>query len=107
MATRRPEGHAPDLPARELRRENTARCQFGVNPPVTKEAYLYRELFDSHFPQPDAVATVPGGPSIACSTPTAIAWEASFAANADLSGRAVASVHQQPKYSTAQKWSNT
>jgi len=81
--------------------------RFGVNPPHTKEAYLYRELFESHFPQPDAVATVPGGPSIACSTPTAIAWDASFAANADPSGRAVASVHQQPKESTAQKRSDT
>ncbi len=71
--------------------------RFPVNAPTTKEAYLYREIFESHFPQPHAVATVPGGPSIACSTPTAIAWDESFAANADPSGRAVVSVHQQPK----------
>ncbi len=71
--------------------------RFGVNTPSTKEAYLYREIFESHYPQSAAVATVPGGPSIACSTATAIAWDASFAANADPSGRAVASVHNQPK----------
>ena len=40
---------------------------------------------------------VPGGPSIACSTPTAIAWDASFAGNADPSGRAVLGVHQHAK----------
>lgn len=67
--------------------------RFGVNTPATKEAYLYRHLFEEHFPHPDAVAAVPGGPSIACSTPTAIEWDASFAANADPSGRAVAAVH--------------
>ena len=71
--------------------------RFSVNPPTTKEAYLFREIFESHFPQPHAVSTVPGGPSIACSTPTAIAWDASFATNADPSGRAVASVHCKPK----------
>ena len=37
---------------------------------------------------------VPEGPSIACSTPTAIAWDASFAGRADPSGRAVAGVHR-------------
>ena len=37
--------------------------------------------------------TVPGGKSIACSSPAAIAWDASFAAAADPSGRAVAGVH--------------
>jgi len=36
---------------------------------------------------------VPGGKSIACSSPTAIAWDASFASAADPSGRAIAGVH--------------
>jgi asparagine synthase (glutamine-hydrolysing) len=40
---------------------------------------------------------VPGGPSIACSTPAAIEWDASFKANADPSGRAVRGVHQSSK----------
>jgi asparagine synthase (glutamine-hydrolysing) len=38
---------------------------------------------------------VPGGKSIACSTPAAIEWDAAFAAAADPSGRAVAGVHLQ------------
>ncbi len=44
-----------------------------------------------------AAACVPGGPSIACSTPTAIRWDASFASNPDPSGRAVADVHKDPR----------
>jgi asparagine synthase (glutamine-hydrolysing) len=70
-----------------------ARYRFPYNTPLTKEAYAYREIFDSHFPGESAAACVPGGPSIACSTPTAIAWDASFAKNADPSGRAVLDVH--------------
>jgi asparagine synthase (glutamine-hydrolysing) len=70
--------------------------RFPVNPPVTKEAYLYREMFESCFPSPAAAACVPGGPSIACSTPTAFRWDQSFAANPDPSGRAVRSVHKAP-----------
>jgi asparagine synthase (glutamine-hydrolysing) len=68
--------------------------RFPYNTPVTKEAYFYREIFESHFPGDAAAACVPGGPSIACSTPTAIAWDESFARNSDPSGRAVLGVHQ-------------
>jgi len=50
-------------------------------------------LFAQAFPGESCAHTVPGGPSIACSTPTAIAWDASFAAAADPSGRAIAGVH--------------
>ena len=67
--------------------------EFACNTPVTKEALLYRRLFALAFPGDSCAATVPGGPSIACSTPTAIAWDASFAAAADPSGRAIAGVH--------------
>jgi len=74
-----------------------ARYRFPHNTPSTKEAYLYREIFESHFPGEAAAQAVPGGPSIACSTPTAIAWDASFAKNADPSGRSVLGVHQNPK----------
>jgi asparagine synthase (glutamine-hydrolysing) len=63
-----------------------------VNPPETKEAYFYRELWASHFPDL-AAPLVPGGKSVACSTPEALAWDASFAASADPSGRAVKGVH--------------
>jgi len=69
--------------------------RFPVNPPQTKEAYYYRTLFERAFPTPAAAETVPGGKSIACSSPAAIAWDASFANAADPSGRAVAGVHEQ------------
>ncbi|MEM7349482.1 MAG: asparagine synthase B [Acidobacteriota bacterium] len=71
-----------------------ARFRFPKNTPLTKEAYLYRTIFESHFPGDEAAALVPEGPSIACSTPTAIAWEKSFADHADPSGRAVLGIHQ-------------
>ena len=71
-----------------------ARFRFPVNPPATKEAYLYRSIFESHFPSEAAVRCVPEGPSIACSTPTAIAWDEAWAAQADPSGRAVRDVHK-------------
>lgn len=74
-----------------------SRYRFPYNTPVTKEAYFYREIFESHFPGEAAAACVPGGPSIACSTPTAIAWDASFASNADPSGRAILGVHKDAK----------
>ncbi len=74
-----------------------AKYRFPYNTPTSKEAYMYREIFESHFPGEAAARAVPGGPSIACSTPTAIAWDASFAKNADPSGRAVLGVHQHAK----------
>jgi asparagine synthase (glutamine-hydrolysing) len=67
--------------------------RFPVNPPQTKEAYFYRGLFEAQFPGQASAATVPGGKSIACSSPAAIAWDAAFAAAADPSGRAIAGVH--------------
>ncbi len=70
--------------------------RFAVNPPQTKEAYLYRAIFDGLFPGRACAETVPGGKSIACSSPAAIAWDAAFAAAADPSGRAVAGVHHAP-----------
>merc|ERR1719273_2777933 len=60
-----------------------------------KEEYMYRDIFSRHFPSPAAARTVPQGESIACSSPAAIAWDASFANMADPSGRAVAGVHEQ------------
>jgi asparagine synthase (glutamine-hydrolysing) len=68
--------------------------RFPVNTPLTKEAYLYRAIFARHFPGDACARTVPGGKSIACSSPAAIAWDAAFAGSADPSGRAVADVHQ-------------
>jgi len=71
-----------------------ANSRFGHNPPATKEAYLYRQLFEAHYPSTSAAASVPGGPSIACSSATAIAWDESFQSSADPSGRAIRGIHQ-------------
>lgn len=71
-----------------------AEQRFPVQPPQTKEAYLYRSIFEQHFPGEAAALTVPGGKSIACSSPAAMAWDPSFAAAPDPSGRAVADVHR-------------
>ncbi|RNF86403.1 asparagine synthase B [Montanilutibacter psychrotolerans] len=72
----------------------TAAARFEVTPPLTKEAYFYRVLFEQSFPGKACAETVPGGKSIACSSPAAIAWDAAFANAADPSGRAIAGVHQ-------------
>jgi asparagine synthase (glutamine-hydrolysing) len=71
----------------------SAKFRFSHNTPLTKEAYCYRAIFESYYPQLSAVQTVPGGPSIACSTARAIEWDESFKNRADCSGRAVAGVH--------------
>src|SRR5688572_19257209 len=71
-----------------------AASRFPVNPPQTREAYLYRHIFEQFFPGAACARTVPGGKTIACSSPAAIAWDEAFAAAADPSGRAVAGVHQ-------------
>ena len=58
---------------------------------MTKEAYLYRSIFEEHFPQPAAVGAVVVEPSIACSTATALKWEKAWEDAADPSGRAIGS----------------
>lgn len=71
-----------------------AKYRFPYNPPATKEAYYIRAQFEKHFPHQSAAACVPGGPSVACSTPTAILWDESFKQFADCSGRSVQGVHE-------------
>ncbi len=68
--------------------------QFTVNPPATKEGYLYRSIFDELFPLAAAAACVPGGKSVACSTPEALAWDRALSDVVDPSGRAVRGVHE-------------
>ena len=70
-----------------------AAARFPFNTPTTKEAYFYRRIFEQHFPGEACAATVPGGKSIACSSPAALAWDPAFANAADPSGRAVRGVH--------------
>jgi len=72
-----------------------AAARYPFNTPATKEAYFYRRIFEQHFPGEVCAATVPGGKSIACSSPAALAWDPAFANAADPSGRAVKGVHQQ------------
>jgi asparagine synthase (glutamine-hydrolysing) len=71
-----------------------ARYRFPNKTPVSKEAYWFRTIFEEHFRNPSAVDLVPDGPSIACSTPTAIRWDSAWAAMADPSGRAIQGVHE-------------
>ena len=68
--------------------------RFPIGTPLTKESYVYREIFDELFPLASAAACVPYGPSVACSSAAALEWDPSFKANADPSGRAVKGVHK-------------
>src|SRR5690606_13864604 len=70
-----------------------AYLKFPINPPQNKEEYLYRSIFEEHFPSEAAALTVPSVKSVACSTPEALAWDAAFANLNDPSGRAVSAVH--------------
>jgi len=69
--------------------------RFPVNTPKNKEEYYYRSIFESHFPSEAAAKTVPSVKSVACSTPEALLWDASFQNLNDPSGRAVANVHHE------------
>ncbi|KMT01756.1 hypothetical protein BVRB_9g212050 [Beta vulgaris subsp. vulgaris] len=66
---------------------------FTHNTPTTKEAYYYRMIFDKFFPQSSAMLTVPGGPSVACSTAKAVEWDQAWSRNLDPSGRAALGIH--------------
>jgi len=74
---------------------STAKFRFPINPPLNKEEYFYRSIFSEHFPSDSAASTVPSVPSVACSTPEALAWDASFRSMNDPSGRAVKTVHKE------------
>jgi len=69
--------------------------RFPINPPMSKEEYWYRTMFEEHFPSASAAHTVPSVPSIACSTATALEWDASFKNRVDPSGRAIKTVHAE------------
>ena len=78
----------------------TMGSRFPHNTPATKEAAYFRTIFASHFPNNQygngIEQTIPGGPSVACSTAKAIEWDAAFSnpENQDQSGRMV-DVHDQ------------
>ena len=74
---------------------NNANYRFPINTPVNKESYLYRSLFEQFFPLDDAVRCVVYGPSVACSTAEALAWDDGLKKLTDPSGRAVQDVHDK------------
>ena len=69
--------------------------RFPINPPMNKEEYCYRSIFEEYFPSESAARSVPSVPSVACSTAEALAWDASFKNQNDPSGRAVKGVHHE------------
>ena len=71
-----------------------AHHRFPIQTPRTKEEYNYRSIFEEHFSSDAAALTVPSVPSIACSTPTALAWDESFRNQNEPSGRAIEMVHE-------------
>jgi asparagine synthase (glutamine-hydrolysing) len=49
--------------------------QFPINTPISKEHYLYRKIFEEHFPHKACIETVDHNiKSIACSTERALKW---------------------------------
>jgi asparagine synthase (glutamine-hydrolysing) len=70
-----------------------AAFKFPINTPKSKEEYYYRSIFSQHFPSDAAALCVPSVPSVACSTPEALAWDASFKNTNDPSGRSVKGIH--------------
>jgi asparagine synthase (glutamine-hydrolysing) len=60
---------------------------------ISEKADVAVLFFSSVGEQESARMTVPGGPSIACSTAAAIAWDKAWADNLDPSGRAALGVH--------------
>ena len=74
---------------------DNAHFRFPVQTPQNKEEFFYRSIFESHFPSDAAALSVPSVPSVACSTPVALAWDEAFQNQNDPSGRAVAKVHEK------------
>ncbi len=71
-----------------------AHHRFPIQTPRTKEEYHYRSIFEDHFSSDAAALTVPSVPSIACSTPTELAWDESYRNQNEPSGRAIKMVHE-------------
>lgn len=69
--------------------------KFPIQPPKSKEEFYYRTIFTDHFPSDTAALSVPSVPSVACSSPVALAWDESFKNMNDPSGRAVVNVHEE------------
>ncbi|MDA8641491.1 asparagine synthase B, partial [Flavobacteriaceae bacterium] len=70
-----------------------AKFTFPFQPPMSKEEYYYRSIFEEHYPSETSATTVPSVPSVACSTPIALEWDKTFKNLNDPSGRSVSNVH--------------
>ena len=68
--------------------------RFPIHTPMNKEEYLYRSIFEEHFPSESAALSVPSVPSVACSTAEALEWDAAFKNMNEPSGRAVTDIHK-------------
>ena len=68
--------------------------RFPINPPLNKEEYYYRTIFEEHFPSESAALSVPQEASVACSTAIALEWDKAWKGQNDPSGRAVKDVHE-------------
>ncbi len=68
---------------------------FPIQPPMSKEEFYYRSIYQEHFGSDSAALCVPSVPSVACSTPIALEWDEAFKKMVDPSGRSVAGVHEQ------------
>ncbi|MDA3881754.1 MAG: asparagine synthase B [Bacteroidales bacterium] len=77
----------------DMEMENAA-FRFPINTPRSKEEYFYRSIFYEFFPSDAAAQCVPSEPSIACSTATALEWDAEFKTRIDPSGRSM-NVHEK------------
>lgn len=71
-----------------------AKYRFPINTPMSKEEYYYRSIFNEHFPSDSAASCVPSVPSVACSTPEALAWDEGLKKMNDPSGRAMKDIHK-------------
>ena len=69
-----------------------ARYRFPHNTPTSKEAYLYRQIFDELFPHRSAALCAPGGKTAGNATELASAWLGDMLID-DPSGRAVLGIH--------------
>ena len=69
--------------------------RFPINPPLCKEEYYYRSIFEEHFPSASAARSVNQEASVACSTAIALEWDEAFKNMNDPSGRAVKGIHEQ------------
>ena len=67
---------------------------FPVNTPKSKEEFLFRRIFEKHFPGDDCALCVPSSKSVACSTEEALNWDKSFLDMNDPSGRSIKKIHK-------------